>query len=358
MSVRTEQIESYNPVFDYVRATASLVVFVCHLLYLLVIREINFDAHRLLVLETLAAVAVEFFFALSGILLGRVLYQQFSSPHKKKNVRIFIYRRWLRTLPVYYLGLFLYFAMYAQAETPPPDNWPAYLVFLQSPISFNNFFFGVSWSLCIEEIFYLLFPLLVIGFLRLGIQTKRSFIAASIIIVLACFTARQIYLPYFESGLFDLRTGFIFRLDSIVAGLIIGIFLRRISGRWAMLSLAFVLLSAALWMVFGVLFTPEVLLHQIIIQVSLTLLPWACALIILYLSCKTILSAGKVPMFFADISYALYVLHMPLIYILYQSGIDNALMPSVYIAFVLCASWLVFKYLETPILRLRPVYKK
>jgi peptidoglycan/LPS O-acetylase OafA/YrhL len=99
---------------------------------------------------------VELFFALSGFLIGRLLLQLPAGPGAFQATRRFWVRRWLRTLPNYYV----YFILFALAQ---PQVNPATAFFVQRffPGEPQNFF-TVAWSLAMEEWFYLLFPLLAL----------------------------------------------------------------------------------------------------------------------------------------------------------------------------------------------------
>ena len=111
---------------------------------------------------------VEIFFVLSGYLVGRILLQ---TPPTTSAFRRFMTRRWLRTLPLYYLALAVLFWIW-----PPsfwmPDHWrimmhaiPEYALFLQNfawTMGHDNWF-GASWSLTVEEWFYVGFSAMLLG---------------------------------------------------------------------------------------------------------------------------------------------------------------------------------------------------
>ena len=100
---------------------------------------------------------VELFFALSGFLITRILLAEQRAGHQ---VRWFLLRRMLRIFPIYYLLLMV------MAFWRPADElaWCALYV-----SNFADVFapaagpkpLGHTWSLCVEEHFYLLWPLAV-----------------------------------------------------------------------------------------------------------------------------------------------------------------------------------------------------
>lgn len=100
--------------------------------------------------------SVELFLSLSGFLIGRLLLQIPAGPGAGAGTRLFLVRRWLRTLPNFYF----YFVLFALVQ--PPVNL-ATAFFLQRFFPGQpQGFFTVAWTLAMEEWFYLLFPLLAL----------------------------------------------------------------------------------------------------------------------------------------------------------------------------------------------------
>ncbi len=101
---------------------------------------------------------VDLFFVLSGYLIGGQLFKSLASG-ETVSLGSFYLRRFLRTMPNYYVILGVYFLL------DPKPGWK-YLVFVQNFGIHIPTAFPPSWSLCVEEQFYLLFPLAVILFRR------------------------------------------------------------------------------------------------------------------------------------------------------------------------------------------------
>ena len=105
---------------------------------------------------------VELFFVLSGFLIGGMLIRIFekSNTFGIKTMGRFWIRRWFRTLPNYYLVLLInifivYFGIIH--EDFSQFNWKFFFFLQNFSGPFTNFFWE-SWSLSIEEWFYLIFP--------------------------------------------------------------------------------------------------------------------------------------------------------------------------------------------------------
>ncbi|WFU61432.1 acyltransferase family protein [Bradyrhizobium brasilense] len=96
---------------------------------------------------------VDLFFVLSGFLIGGILLDSREQPDFFSS---FYGRRAFRILPLYWLLLLI----------APPDRWAYYLFFIQQvpwvqfgyPVHDPTF---VTWSLAVEEQFYLVLPILV-----------------------------------------------------------------------------------------------------------------------------------------------------------------------------------------------------
>jgi peptidoglycan/LPS O-acetylase OafA/YrhL len=101
----------------------------------------------------LGGTGVDLFFVLSGWLLGRQLMLELRKTGTIE-LRRFWSRRWMRTLPAYYAVLAATLLQALVLRRPSDLNW-AYLVFGQNYVPHITAFY-VSWSLCVEEHFYLL----------------------------------------------------------------------------------------------------------------------------------------------------------------------------------------------------------
>ncbi|MFM9911077.1 MAG: acyltransferase family protein, partial [Chitinophagaceae bacterium] len=106
---------------------------------------------------------VSIFFVLSGFLIGRIIIKTFNTEHLSYHcLSSFWIKRWFRTLPNYFiilLALILLQVISGKSFNGAP-LWK-YFLFLQNFNSPQPGFFSESWSLSVEEWFYLLIPLFI-----------------------------------------------------------------------------------------------------------------------------------------------------------------------------------------------------
>jgi len=176
---------------------------------------------------------VELFFVLSGYLIGGILLKQFQKNNFSLNfegIKTFWMRRWLRTLPNYYFILLVYFIVYYLQK---PDAMWRYLIFVQNIWNHPPYFFEESWSLCIEEISYLISPLILalsaFVFGKNGKGNDSHFLYVSIGLIVFVTMLRMIYSTYFLPNYvhepdfkwsYQFREVALIRLDAIYYGFI------------------------------------------------------------------------------------------------------------------------------------------
>lgn len=173
----------------------------------------------------IAIFGVDLFFCLSGFLIGRILLMQSEKwvVQKERGLFKFWYRRWMRTLPLYYFFLIISLKYDWRGETTLIAQF-SYLFFAENFAWPMREFYGVTWSLAVEEWFYFLFPLLMLTLMGFGCKARRS-----AEITIACFLLMPPLMravlpgnPYdfknFDEGV---RHVVVFRLDSIGFGVTI-----------------------------------------------------------------------------------------------------------------------------------------
>lgn len=151
--------ERRNRGLDTLRALAITLVFVYHY-QVFVSHGPTFGW-----LGNVGWTGVDLFFVLSGYLIGRQVFAGVARG-QVLSLPAFYARRLLRTMPAFWVVLALYFLFPAVmgGKTPPP-LW-RFLTFTQNWGLQPGTAFSHAWSLCIEEQFYLLLPLLVWAGLR------------------------------------------------------------------------------------------------------------------------------------------------------------------------------------------------
>ncbi len=177
---------------DGLRGVSILIVIIFHSFIL------NKTAWNVASLELIILsfdMGVDCFFVISGFLITRILLQTKDNPHYYKN---FIIRRALRIIPLYYLLLLIAFVVIPSIAHPYFEKWKEvdslyYWFFLSNMYvaqrgGFNHGLIDISWSLAIEEQFYLFWPwiiyffkakaitVIVTLFLILGIVLRAKFI--------------------------------------------------------------------------------------------------------------------------------------------------------------------------------------
>lgn len=109
---------------------------------------------------------VDLFFALSGFLIGSQVFKALSNSGRLDFVDFYL-RRGFRTLPAYFVVLGIYVAWPSLHENPGMmPLWQFLTYTLNLFIDPGRSAFSHAWSLCVEEQFYLLFPLLALLLVR------------------------------------------------------------------------------------------------------------------------------------------------------------------------------------------------
>lgn len=110
---------------------------------------------------------VDIFFVLSGFLIGAQVFRPLARG-ERLSFRDFYARRAYRILPAFAIVLGLYVFFPALREAPGLQPWWQFATFTMNLLIDygSNQAFSHAWSLCVEEHFYLLFPLLAWGLTR------------------------------------------------------------------------------------------------------------------------------------------------------------------------------------------------
>ena len=203
---------------DVVRCGAILLVLACHC-------GLVFTAWNLVprppYLDALGYYGVELFFVLSGFLIGGLLLDIVGGRPDLRDWAVFMTRRWLRTLPLYFLCLAILAAAWPLGLTH--EDWrstwrllPAYASFTQNFAWPQPDWFPVSWSLSIEEWFYLSFSsLLLLGARLLG--GRRALVVTLSVFIGGPLLLRAVQPPSVNWNEY-LHKAVVLRLDAIAIG--------------------------------------------------------------------------------------------------------------------------------------------
>ena len=173
MTAEDKASKEHRPELDGIRGLAILGVLCSHGVGLIGL----FDGAQLSVADKLLKYSmtplwggVDLFFALSGYLISGILLKTKS---KQSYFSSFYARRVLRIFPIYYFVLTASLVASISlpavwSQLPPTISWKAsYFLYLQNwPVFWHgekmmSGFWGVYWSLAVEEQFYFIWPLLV-----------------------------------------------------------------------------------------------------------------------------------------------------------------------------------------------------
>ena len=303
-------------------------------------------------------VGVDTFFALSGFLIGRILLDVIDRGPSCTSLGTFLARRWMRTLPLYWSWL----AVLAVFRPPMAgaQTLSSMVLLLQNfawPMP-QDFFFAVSWSLTIEEWFYIGFGLsLVGGAMVLGSGAIWPVLLTFLLVPLTLRLSIPAYPPW-SNGLWHTV---VFRLDATAYGVLLAKLLRRKLWPFPYASSLFSLgiaLIGGTWIIAPPLplWLVPALLDTIIIVGAVLCIP-----ALMHLNKPTGFIASLITAISVR-SYSLYIIHLTLLVDLAQSLYFHHFIPrwvAVCIAVILpfILSDLSFRFIERPILSMRPVQR-
>ena len=348
---------------DFIRVVSALLVFIPHLI-------INFSSKIDIInfCYAFSAVGVELFFCLSGYLICR---QSFNIVNSKnfyyQNTLIFIKRRIYRTWPAYFFALLSYIFFYNYFE----KEVIYYFLFLQNfyyPM-LSNTFFAVSWSICVEELFYVIFPSIIFFLILIFKNIFHKDLKGDHIVFISCFTI--IIILYFvrESIVFndwgnELRRVAILRIDAIAFGGLGYLFISKLKeNNWK--NFILIIISSIALFIVGYYFKQYVLFGKFLnSEVSHNMIFYY-----IYVFCITIIALfdraikitnvkiKKAFSKFADWTYPLYLMHILVIQLVKNLNITNLYLNILLIIIAnISLSYLIRKYLELPFINSRPNY--
>ncbi len=311
---------------------------------------------------------VDLFFVLSGFLIGAQVLKPLANGGRF-SFRDFYMRRAFRILPAFFAVLALYLLWPDFREAPGMEPWWKFAgFFMNVSIDYTNHAaFSHAWSLCVEEHFYLLFPLLALALLRR--PSVRVFVAVCVFTIAMGIALRTGTWLHFDA-LGSHRNWFVEniyyptwnRLDGLLAGVILAVWKTYRPQSWAraatranrVVLMGLVTIALSFW-----LFRERtgLLGNSVgwpVLSLGLALLVFACAQSHSWIGRRAVPGAG----WLAAVSFSLYLVHKP-IYGLVQAHFGDALEGRGYLAFAaygiasLLGAAVLHYSVERPGLRLR-----
>jgi peptidoglycan/LPS O-acetylase OafA/YrhL len=273
----------------------------------------------------LTGTGVDLFFILSGFLIGGILLDRRSSGN---YFQAFYARRFFRIFPLYYsvLCAFVFIAIYSPHLSDwllkdPLPSW-SYFAYVQNYLMgsrgrFGPNFLGITWSLAIEEQFYLTLPLLV------WLLKPRYLRWLLIAYVIAAPAIR--YTEFLYSGAFGAYVYTLGRADALLFGVLIAMAYRT-PGPWKWVQTR----SLWLWIAFFFLLLgmipialkPRSLLVDAIIRPSWVTLLFGCLLVLSLSPTKGIVNRTLCNRYLRQLgvyAYCLYLIHQAVIGLCYAA---------------------------------------
>ena len=361
---------------DLMRAVAIVLVLVCHVY---IMERSWAKAAVIWQVAVCGFMGVQLFFVLSGFLIGRILirligaersggFERFGSGRAPgwRPWLTFMVRRWMRTVPLYWLVLLLL------AWFWPPFFWvPHNSLLLPHLLTYGSFtqnlfwplrdgWYSVSWSLAVEEWFYLVFSAVLFSLAKLFRP------GAALGLALLVFILTPLMLRIQSVSSIDWKPGdeqvVPLWFDALATGVLTSWILAQVQvGRVARLS-AFALGVAIVSFVWsGGVGWLRVVGQPVSRSVNYELLSCGFALCIpAAVSLRTVPAPiALIALCLSRWSYGLYLTHLSILEIGGYSGPRWAVAPVWLAACCLMlsvlASWFSWRFFESPILRSRPI---
>ncbi len=310
------------PELDGLRGLAILLVVICHYIANSEHAPLGFWIHHFLSSLSIGWSGVDLFFVLSGFLIGGILLDSRESP---RYFQTFYLRRIHRILPIYYAWIFLYMAVVSTAVLLIPRavsltrldlaQAPKYLLFLQNmmyePTRFQWQWFAVTWSLAVEEQFYLLAPPLIRFF------SLRRLVVGLCSCVCIAPVLRYLALRHLEHGSVVAVFAMPCRADTLAFGILAAVAWRQPKFRMYLREHPAVLQRAAAWMLVGL----AVLTWWLVRPVSVMTITVGYSWLAVFFTCFLLLvlsqtegrvarvARWRVLRYLGGISYCVYLIH-------------------------------------------------
>ncbi len=357
------------PQIDGLRAIAILLVISFHYINNQLTGSVSALAKFFYFITSFGWAGVDLFFVLSGFLIGTILI---ANRQKDNYFFTFYIRRFVRIIPNYYLLIFVFIVVsqisifstdYFVSGNQNIPTWSYFLmvhnIYMAALHNMGNSAMSVTWSIGIEEQFYLIIPF-IIYYLK---PKLLPFLLVCFIVLANIF---RLYHPVQPTENFSIAAYVLLpcRMDAISFGVLIAWInynydltdlVNKYYSKIILLMLSIVIFCGLLLLLYGDIG---------IIRNSLFALFFTFAIVVGLAKPRSIYGnflANKSLNWIGKISYSLYLFHYIILGIfivigervlLKPNNVERILISILALAFSLPFSWFIYKYLETPFVNL------
>lgn len=307
------------------------------------------------------------FFVLSGFLIGRILIKDFENRINFSGILVFWKRRWLRTIPAYFFTVFLICLLsLCLGKGLSIIQIIKNLLFIQNLTYHSGSFFTESWSLSIEEWFYLSLPLLLLLlYLVFKINFRLNLIIIALVIILASLLIRYLVSANtIIDGIVEwdkrLRSTVITRLDSLMIGVVGAWFYQYKKVKFFKYKKGLFALGLFIFLINKILISFQVItFNSFYLNVLyFTVVPFSILFMLPYVYClkpsrskfvNNVIVKGSL------ISYSLYLLNLTIISSMFLSNLQINYWYKFFLFWFLSIvlATIMYKYIEIPFMKLR-----
>ncbi|MCL1656831.1 acyltransferase [Elizabethkingia miricola] len=269
-------------------------------------------------------VGVDIFFVISGYLMTKIILSGISK--NTFNILEFYKKRVIRIFPalitaLIFFGIAVYFLVPTQFINYCKSAFSSSLFFSNMYYYLNSGYFDLgsqfnfllhTWSLSVEWQFYMIYPLLLLPFRKLYLNSRKWFSLIFIVLIIGSFISMNIHNrnnPGYAFYIFYTRAW-----EMMIGGLV---FLYEDRSRKLPNKYKNILVAASIFVIY-------LCIYKFQWYSYLTLVPILATAAILWANVNWVLFSNKLTKFLGDISYSLYLWHWPLYVISLYWNMNNA----------------------------------
>lgn len=344
---------NYVKGFDSLRAISIILVIAAHMGLFAILPESAFIKTRVWMVIS-GTTGVQIFFTLSGFLITSILLTE-KIKTGKINFRNFYARRFLRLLPplvVFYIVIGILMQQHLIESTTTGFMYSVFYVYNFVPKLYNTPELGLTWSLALEEQFYLIWP-----FVLRYIQKFRSVLILITGVIALCVLAVLMFKKFEWANDYNTERWFIPAVAPVLIGSAFGILNQMNLKNWnRLIEKNTLLLFSSLVLFLSPLFFPlQVLEFSPLFQAV------GVALLLVWIVCNQqslLITAleNKVLSYIGKISYGLYVYQGIFLRTGPGGKLDIQQFP-LNLILTISAAILSYHLLEKPILKLKTKFQ-